>query len=105
MSKKIDTGIKYYLMWSYNEPIHPKESMTKFTWDTGIEMTINGPRLMFDENTTLSQWKNSEINKWELLMGNFKKDKKIVSLGSKIKPTEVEIKELESDDNFIRWAD
>lgn len=103
MNKEINTGLNFYLKWSYNEPKHPSKAMTKFTWETGIEMTILGPKLKFDENTTLTQWRKSEIDKWENLMKDFKRDKKVHSLDFEINPTNDKVKEVESDKNFIKW--
>ncbi len=97
--------LKFYLKWSYNEPKHPTKTINKFTWETGIEMTISGPKLKFDENTTLNQWRESEITKWETLMENFKKDKKVISLDMEINPNEEKSKEIELDEDFIKWTD
>lgn len=105
MGKEINTGLKFYLRWSYNEPKHPTKTMSKFTWETGIDMTILGPKLKFDENTTLTQWRKLEIDKWENLMKDFKKDKKVQSLDFEIIPNEDKIKEVESDVDFIKWID
>jgi len=103
MSKEEFNRLKCFLKWTYDEPKHPQESMTEFTWETGIEMTINGPRLKFDENTTLNQWRESEITKWENLMKDFKKDKKVMSVDFTIQPNEKKVKEIELDKNFIKW--
>ena len=97
------SDLKFYLKWSYNEPKHPTKTIHKFTWETGIEMTIDGAKLKFDENTTLNQWRESEIAKWEILMKNFKKDKKVISLDFEINPTDDKVKEIESYKNFIKW--
>ena len=105
MSKEVNTGLKFYLKWSYNEPKHPTKANSKFTWDTGIEMTILGPKLKFDENTTLTQWRKSEIDKWENLMKDFKKDKKVHLLDFEVRPNVDRVKEIESDKNFIKWVD
>jgi hypothetical protein len=105
MSRKIESGLKFYLKWSYYEPEHPRETMTEWTWETGIEYTISGPKLKFDENTSLSQWKKSEIDRWELLMKNFKKDQKLPKLDSEINPSLDKIKEIELDKDFIKWVD
>ena len=96
--------LKFYLKWSYNEPKHPTKTMSEYTWETGIEYTICGAKLKFDENTTFTQWKKSEIDKWENLMKDFKKDKKVHSLGFEINPTDDKVKEVESDKNFIKWV-
>ena len=101
MSKEL----KFYLKWSYNEPKHPRETMTEWTWGTGIEMTISGPKLKFDENTTLNQWREGEIDKWENLTSKFKKGKKIQSLDCEINPSLDKIKEIELDKDFIKWVD
>lgn len=98
------SDLKFYLKWSYNEPKHPTKTMTESTWETGIEMTISGAKLKFDENTTLNQWRESEITKWENLIKDFKKDKKVHSLDFEINPTDDKVKEIESDKNFIKWV-
>lgn len=97
--------LKFYLKWSYNEPKHPTKVMTKFTWGTGIEMTISGPKLKFDGNTTLNQWREGEIDKWENLTSKFKKGKKIQSLDCEIRPSTRQIEKIESDKDFIKWID
>ena len=51
--------LKFYLKWSYNEPKHPTKTMSEYTWETGIEYTIDGAKLKFDENTTFGQFKES----------------------------------------------
>jgi hypothetical protein len=79
--------------------------MTEFTWGSGINMTISGPELKFDENTTLSEWRQSEIKKWENLMEDFNKDKRIQQLDFRINPTNNDVEEVESDINFIKWVD
>lgn len=98
------SDLKFYLKWSYNEPKHPTKTIPKSIWETGIEMTISGAKLKFNENTTLNQWRESEITKWENLMKDFKKDKKVHSLGFEINPTDDKVKEIESDKNFIKWV-
>jgi hypothetical protein len=97
--------LKCFLKWSYGEPKHPKESMTEFTWGSGINITIAGPELKFDENTTLSEWRQSEIKKWENLMEDFNKGKRIQQLDFRINPNRNDVEEVESDINFIKWVD
>ena len=58
---------------------------------------------MFDEDTTLNQWRAKEIEKWENLMKDFKQDNKVQSLAAVIRPNEEKIKKIESDNNFIKW--
>lgn len=101
--EKNDMSPKFFLKWSYGEIRHPQDSMTEYTWQTGIQMTMTGPKLMFDENTTLAQWRESEIKKWEELVAIFKQEKKIKALDFVINPTEEKVKEIEDNENFIRW--
>ena len=95
---------RFYLKWGYNEPRHPKETHGEFTWKTGIGTDLfKGYFLVFDEDTTLNQWKAKEIERWENLMKDFKQDNKVQSLATVIRPNEEKIKDIESDNNFIKW--
>jgi len=97
--------LKFYLKWGYDEPKHPKEVHGEYTWETGIRCDIHkGYILMFDEDTTLNQWRTKEIERWENLMKDFKQDYKVQSLDYAIRPTKEKIKEIESDKNFIQWV-
>lgn len=95
---------RFYLKWGYNEPRHPKETYGEFTWKTGIGTDLfKGYFLVFDEDTTLNQWRAKEIERWETLMKDFKQDNKVQSLAAVIRPNEEKIKKIESDNNFIKW--
>lgn len=95
---------RFYLKWGYNEPRHPKETYGEFTWKTGIGTDLfKGYFLVFDEDTTLNQWRAKEIERWENLMKDFKQDNKVQSLAAVIRPNEERIKKIESDNNFIKW--
>lgn len=96
--------VRFYLKWGYNEPQHPKETHGEFTWKTGIGTDLfKGYFLVFDEDTTLNQWRAKEIERWENLMKDFKQDNKVQSLATVIRPNEEKIKDIESDNNFIKW--
>ncbi len=118
--KKKNNPLKFFMKWSYGEPKHPKDRYGR-TWNTGIEVLPSGTgaiyQIVFDENTSLDEWRQKEIDRWEGLMKNFKKDKKIYSLDYTKDPNcsyytedsknrmKEEIEEIESDENFIKWID
>ena len=87
---------KFYLTWSEEEPIHPKE-VYKQSWNTGLSWygQINPP------DKSLNDWKTEQIERYERLLKEYQDNGRIRKLNQIYHPTESDIKSIEKDSNFI----
>ena len=90
---------KYYLTWSKEEPIHPKEGYG-INWETGLSWYghMNPP------DKSLNDWKNEQVEKYERLLKEYQDNGKTRKLNVIYHPTQNDISLIESDVNFIKWC-
>jgi hypothetical protein len=91
--------IKFYITWSNEEPSHPKDAYEE-SWNSGVywNRQINPP------DKSLNQRKQEEVNKYTILMKNYRDNGKIKKLNQIFNPTEKDIQNIETDINFIEWC-
>ena len=88
---------KFYLTWSNGAPLHPSE-VYGLSFETGLSWhgQIN------PDDVTLNDWKNIQVEKYNRLNKELKDKGKIHKLNWIINPTDIEIKNIEKDLNFIK---
>lgn len=89
---------KFYLTWSEEKPIHPKEVYEQ-SWNTGLSWygQIN------PTDKSLNDWKNEQVEKYEGLLKEYQDSGKVRKLNQIYHPTENDIISIEKDVNFIEW--
>lgn len=90
---------KFYLVWSEEEPKHPKE-VYKESWDSGLSWYGQINRT----NKSLDDWKKEQIDRYESLMKEYQLYGRIKALRLAYHPTPEEIISIEKDKNFIEWC-
>ena len=90
---------KFYLTWSEEEPIHPKE-VYKDSWDSGLSWygQVNPP------DKSLNEWRNEKVEKYERLLKEYQDNGRIRKLNQIYRPTKNDIISIEKDVNFIEWC-
>ena len=90
---------KFYLVWSEQEPKHPKEIYLQ-SWNSGLSWygQINPP------NQSLDDWKKEQLEKYDSLMKEYQFHGKIRALRIIYHPTIEDVASIEKDDNFIEWC-
>ena len=90
---------RFYLVWSDEEPLHPKD-IYKESWNTGITWygQIN------PQDKSLNEWKNEQVEMYDFLLTEYQTNGRIRKLKNIYNPTPDNIETIEKDVNFIEWC-
>jgi hypothetical protein len=91
----------FYLVWSYDEPKHIKESYGEEVWASGVSW--HGP-IYPNDKMSLNEWKKEQDKKHERILKEFAEHGKVYKLSNKFHATEEDKKIIESDPNFVKWC-